>query len=76
METITIKQIANIIKKSDTKKDMEKAENLAGKYLRGASRPSFDNILLLEKKLSIPFTAWKDIKSFLSETIQKDGNKN
>jgi len=76
MKSILIKQITNTIKKSNDKSDMERAENLAGKYLRGVARPSYENIILIEEKLSIPFTAWKDIKSFLSNnnTTTKEGN--
>lgn len=35
-------------------------------YLNGTRRPSYDNILMLNSKHDIPFSAWKDIKSFIS----------
>jgi len=51
MKKINIKQIATTIDVSD---------NLAGKYLRGVARPSFENIYKLNKKLKIPFSVWLD----------------
>ena len=32
--------------------------------LRGIRKPNYENMLALEKEHNIPFTAWKDIKSF------------
>ena len=34
--------------------------------LRGIRKPNYENMLALEKEHNIPFTAWKDIKSFIS----------
>jgi len=52
MERITAKKITECI---------DVSTNLAHKYLRGANKPSYENMLILNKKLKIPFTAWADI---------------
>ena len=63
MKTITVKQITDAINVSD---------NLARKYLRGANKPSYENMIILNKKLKIPFTAWIDIVSYLNGSKKSD----
>jgi transcriptional regulator with XRE-family HTH domain len=51
------------MKKINIKKVQETigvSENLAGKYLRGVARPSFENIYTMNKKLKVPFHIWLD----------------
>jgi len=43
----------------------------ANHILRGIRRPSYENILLMNEKHGIPFSAWRDIKSFLREDNTK-----
>jgi len=65
MKQITIKTIQETIGVSD---------NLAGKYLRGAARPTFENIYKLNKTLKIPFYVWlsSDAQySYFNDTKQK-----
>ena len=62
MKEITIKSLAKAINVS---------ENLAGKYLRGVVRPSFENMYKLDKENKIPFHAWLDIKSYLQDNNTK-----
>ena len=66
MTEITIKSLAKAINVS---------ENLAGKYLRGVARPSYENICELHSKKIIPFTAWQDIKSYLQNNDTKQTPK-
>jgi len=35
--------------------------------LRGIRKPSYEKILNMNEKHNIPFTAWRDIKSYLQE---------
>lgn len=44
--------------------------------IRGDRKPSYNIILKLEESYDIPFTAWKDIKSFLKSSIANEQNKN
>lgn len=37
--------------------------------LCGRMKPSYENMVILKEKHNIPFEAWQDIKSFISENI-------
>jgi len=66
MKQITIKTIQETIGVSD---------NLAGKYLRGVARPTFENIYKLNKTLRIPFYVWLDRASqtsYFNDTKHQD----
>ena len=42
--------------------------------LRGIRRPSYENILQLNRKYKVPFTAWEDIKSYLQDNNTQTKN--
>lgn len=39
--------------------------------LIGRARPSYDNMLKLNKLYKIPFTAWADLNSYINTTTSK-----
>ncbi len=65
MEKDTLKQILkNFYKKSTI-----------DAILRNSRKPNFDVMLELNQNYNIPFTAWKDIKSFLEDNNNKEKDK-
>jgi len=47
------------------------SEHTINSILCGRRRPSYEKILELNEKHKIPFTAWRDIKSYLQENNTK-----
>ena len=43
--------------------------------LCGRMRPSYEVMLKLNEENKIPFTAWKDIKSYVTEIVTNNENK-
>lgn len=43
-------------------------------YLKGVRRPKYEDILDMNRKFKVPFTAWEDIKSYLQENNTKQKN--
>lgn len=43
--------------------------------LRGIRKPSYENMLSMYKEHQIPFTAWENIKSYISNDTKQDSSK-
>lgn len=56
------------MKRENLKQLLSKHYSIAGvnMILRGERKPSYDVMCQLCEKNDVPFTAWKDIKSFIS----------
>ncbi len=50
------------------------AERTVYAILSGTRKPKYEIILELYQQYNIPFTAWKDIKSFIDESLTKNEN--
>ncbi|WP_419767259.1 hypothetical protein [Arcobacter sp.] len=59
MEKNKLKEILQIFYKTST----------VNAIVRGERKPSYEIILTLNNDFNIPFDSWKDIKSYINETI-------
>lgn len=59
---ITIKQIAEIANVS---------VGAVGFWVRGVNRPSYNNMILLNKKINIPLTAWDNFGEYIKNNPNK-----
>ena len=50
------------------------SEHTINSYLKGARRPRYEDILDMNRKYKVPFTAWENIKSYLQENDTKQSN--
>jgi len=66
------------MKKNNLKKVLSKfyEASTVNAIARGDRRPSYEMIIKLHEDFNIPFTAWKDIKSFINESITSSETKN
>ena len=62
-------------KKLENKLSLYYKKDSIKSILTGRRKPSYEVILKLHEKENIPFTAWKDIKSFITESLSEDENK-
>jgi len=66
------------MERKELKKILNKyySEDSIKSVLAGRMRPSYETMYNLNLKHNIPFTAWQDIKSFLSvESVTNNKNK-
>ena len=42
---------------------------MINRILRGERKPSYEMMITLQETHKIPFTAWKDIKSFITDSV-------
>lgn len=61
----------NKIKITKIAKDLNITHGAVSHWFSGKTKPTYENMLFLKDKYKIPFEAWKDIKTFMSENIQK-----
>jgi len=52
--------------------EVYKSTTTINHILRGTRKPSYENILYMNKTHQVPFDAWKDIKSYLQPNPTKD----
>lgn len=67
------------MKRSTLKQILEKhyhSEDSIKSILSGRRKPSYEVMFKINKSDNVPFTAWKDIKSFINESVTKDKNNN
>lgn len=50
-------------------------DSASNHILRGIRKPSYENMLSMYKEHQIPFTAWEDIKSYISNDTKQDSKK-
>jgi hypothetical protein len=48
------------------------SDNMVNSIITGRRKPAYSCILILYEKYKIPFTAWKDIKSFLDKSLPNE----
>ena len=50
-------------------------DSASNHILRGIRKPSYENMLSMYKEHQIPFTAWENIKSYISNDTKQDSSK-
>ena len=50
-------------------KDLKVTHSAVSQWFSGGTKPTLDNAIKMNEKHKIPFTAWKDIKSFINPSI-------
>ena len=65
MKKIKITQIA---------KDLNITHGAVSQWFSGKTKPTMDNAIKMNKQHNIPFEAWKDIKSFVTESVTQSKN--
>lgn len=66
MKRNTLKEILNKYYSNDGTKSI----------LNGRRKPSYEAMLKMNEKHKVPFTAWKDIKSFISSNNNNNKDSN
>ena len=57
------------IKITKIAKDLNVTHGAVSQWFSGKTKPTIDNVIKMNEKHKIPFTAWKDIKSFVTESV-------
>ncbi len=68
--TMKRKKLTNILK------NYTDSKHTIASYLKGVRRPKYEDILDMNRKYKVPFTAWEDIKSYLQENDITKGTNN
>lgn len=63
MKTLKITKIA---------KDLNVSHGAVSQWFSGETIPNYKNMLALNRKHKIPFTAWEDIKSYIESVPSKE----
>lgn len=66
MKKIKITQIA---------KDLNVTHGAVSQWFSGKTTPSIEKVIKMNELHKIPFTAWKDIKSYVTESITNNDTK-
>jgi len=67
------------LKVTEIAKKLEISHSAVSQWFSGITKPTIDKALILEDEFSIPVTAWRNIKSFLSkhnDTIEQEQQSN
>ena len=65
MKTIQITKIA---------KDLNVTHGAVSQWFSGKTKPTITNVIKMNKLHAIPFDAWSDIKSFVTESATQSKN--
>lgn len=63
------------MKKNVIAKRLGVTHSAVSQWMSGLTKPSYENMLILEEEFGIPFRAWLDIKSFISNRDTKPKQK-
>lgn len=59
----------NKIKINKIAKDLNITHSAVSQWFSGKTKPSIDYVIKMNELHKIPFVAWKDIKSFITEIV-------
>lgn len=57
------------IKVKNISKDLEVSHSAVSQWFSGKTKPTITNVIKMNELYNIPFEAWKDIKSYINESI-------
>ena len=56
-------------------KELNITHGAVSQWFNGLALPKYKYMLLLNQNYNIPFEAWKDIKSYINESVSGNDNK-
>lgn len=65
----------NKIKINKIAKDLNITHSAVSQWFSGKTKPNIDYVIKMNELHKIPFTAWKDIKSYVTEIVTNNENK-
>ena len=63
----------NKIKINKIAKDLNVTHSAVSQWFSGKTIPSIEKVIKMNELHKIPFTAWKDIKSYVTEIVTNNG---
>jgi len=56
-------------------KDLNITHSAVSQWFNALTKPSYENMLELNKRYNIPFEAWRDIKKYIEEESINENNE-